>query len=149
MRTLDEVVKAYEQCAKSDWEEGCGDCAYRNEKCGSCKCVRNDDALHYLRQLQLFRQTPLMQGIHKAQKEYSLYPVEDWGEENLPLTWKELKEMDGQPVWVEVPQWSEWLLISFIDDDKSEMYLRDKWGNGVSLNIRNNLTWRAYRKEHK
>ena len=50
MKTLDEVIKAYEQCAKSDWEEGCGDCAYRNEKCGSCKCVRNDDALHYLKE---------------------------------------------------------------------------------------------------
>lgn len=39
------------------------------------------DALHYLYELKLFRQTPQMQAIHKMQREQALYPVEDWGED--------------------------------------------------------------------
>ena len=34
-----------------------------------------------------------------------------------------------------------------IDEDTGEIYLRDKWGNGVIVNIRNLGYWRAYRKE--
>ena len=64
-----------------------------------------------------------------------------------PLTWEELKEMVGKPVWMERPEWKEWLLVSEIDNDKCEMYLRDKWGNGVLVNGRNVGYWRAYRKE--
>lgn len=151
MRTLDEVVKAYEQCAKSDWEEGCGDCAYRNEKCGSCKCVRNDDALHYLRQLQLFRQTPLMQGIHKAQKENALYPVEDWGEENLPLTWDELKGMAGKPVWFEGYAGKFWCIIREVQrnmDGTEDIVLDGPSGmTGVGHDDLYGTRWQAYRKE--
>lgn len=77
-RTLNQVIYAYEQCAKSDFEEGCGHCAYKKVKHGACKVRRNDDALHYLYELKLFRQTSLMQGIHKMQKEHTLYPVDDW-----------------------------------------------------------------------
>lgn len=66
---------------------------------------------------------------------------------NPPLTWQELKQMEGKPVWIERAEWKEWLLISEIDKDKCEIYLRDMWGNGVSVNARNVGYWRAYRKE--
>ena len=68
---------------------------------------------------------------------------------NPPLTWDELKEMEGKPVWMERPEWKEWLIVSEIDNDKCEIYLRDKWGNGVSVNVRNPGYWRAYRKERE
>lgn len=68
-------------------------------------------------------------------------------EPNDPLTWDELKGMEGRPIWLERPEWKEWLLVSEIDNDKCEMYLRDKWGNGVIVNGRNVGYWRAYRKE--
>lgn len=153
MKTLDEVIKAYEQCAKSDWEEGCGDCAYRNEKCGSCKCVRNDDALHYLRQLQLFRQTPLMQGIHKAQKEYALYPVEDWGEENLPLAWDELKSMEGKPVWVEIGGKGAWDIVwrtgKIYEGEDPDTWMWFYVGHKLPKTTYDSNGWQAYRKERE
>ena len=153
MKTLDKVIKAYEQCAKPDLEEGCGDCAYRNEKCGSCKCVRNDDALHYLRMLKLYRQTPLAQSIHKMQKEYALYPTEDWGEDepdfNPALTWSELKQMEGKPVWI-VPEEEKgyWFVIEFFNNNPYYGGDRVCFTNDVMLN-RCDLgkTWQAYRKE--
>lgn len=151
MKTLDEVIKAYEQCAKSDWEEGCGDCAYRNEKCGSCKCVRNDDALHYLRKLKLIRQTPIMQGIHKAQKECALYPVDNWGEDepdyNPALTWSELQKMEGKPVWVEALLYKQWAIIAYVGVD----YIRFEGTNLYAPECRVYMGadngWQAYRKE--
>lgn len=54
------------------------------------------DALHYLYQLKLFRQTPIMQGIHKMQKEYALYPVEDWEEKKEITLDRAIELMDAQ-----------------------------------------------------
>lgn len=54
------------------------------------------DALHYLYQLKLFRQTQIMQGIHKMQKEYALYPVEDWEEKKEITLDRAIELMDTQ-----------------------------------------------------
>lgn len=56
MKTLDEVIKAYEYCQNGDWKVGCGDCVYKKVKNGACKCVRNDDALHYLKEYQTMKE---------------------------------------------------------------------------------------------
>jgi hypothetical protein len=84
-------------------------------------------------------------------KEYkkldSLDAVAFTEDDNPLLTWQELRQMEGKPVWLERPEWKEWLLISEIDEYKCEIYLRDKWGNGASVNGRNIGYWRAYRKE--
>ena len=75
MKTLDEVIKACEETV-SDIDRGVD-----IEGC-YLGATETRDALHYLRELKLFRQTPLMQGIHKMQKENALYPVDDWGEDD-------------------------------------------------------------------
>ena len=67
---------------------------------------------------------------------------------NPPLTWKELTHMIGKPVWMERPEWKEWLLVSEVDMARDEIFLRDKWGNGVIVNGRNMGYWRAYREEY-
>ena len=65
--SLDGVISDLEH-VKSTWRNSQNQLSYATLR----------DALHYLYQLNLFRQTPLMQGIHKAQKENALYPVDDW-----------------------------------------------------------------------
>ena len=94
---------------------------------------------------KLFEKT--VKRLREIFAKYKFEPEEDNEEDNPPLTWDELQQMEGKPVWVERPEWKEWLLVSEIDEDKCEIYLRDKWGNGVSVNGRNIGYWRAYRKE--
>ena len=124
MKTLDEVIDIMEHPLY-----GADD--------GFVEIAEDDiaDALHYLRELQLFRETPVMQGIHKAQEEYATYPVEDW---NPPLTWDELREMEGKPVWVEESAenglwWTYWVIWQ---------------GDNAILPKKDYSTkWQAYRKE--
>lgn len=65
--TLDGVIADLEK-AKNAWHNGKNDLNYATLR----------DALHYLNQLKLFRQTPLMQSIHEMQKEHALYHVDRW-----------------------------------------------------------------------
>lgn len=102
------------------------------------------DALHYLRELQLFRETPVMQGIHKAQDEYATYPVEDW---NPALTWDELKQMFHKPVWIETTAKKGWNIIVSIDSaDMQDTAHRGPKLSGFSK-ASLGKTWQAYRKE--
>lgn len=117
-----------------------------------------DDILHYLRELKLFRQTPIMQGIHKAQKECALYPVDNWEEDepdsNPALTWDELKQMEGKPVWVEEPYakvWhGEWKVVDMLydgdywDEDEKEFLTTDEERYHKT---EQGKTWKAFRKE--
>jgi hypothetical protein len=72
---------------------------------------------------------------------------------NDPLTWDELKSMEGKPVWVEgveiviggsIPV-QDWYLIEWISDDDFEAVLCDRHGN--QMIYPRNGDWQAYRKE--
>ena len=149
MKTLDEVIDAIGFCKSGDLSK-CKDCPY----IGTCEldyAVLSDDALHYLKVLKDILD-PLK--VKKISHEITCPKCNSviailLPESNDPLGWETLKTMEGKPVWVERPEWKEWLLISEIDEGKCEMYLRDKWGNGVIVNGRNIGYWQAYRKERK
>ena len=81
-------------------------------------------------------------------------------EENPSLTWDELKQMEGKPVWVEYlkPVWveldgaiydAEWCIVKDINDDvmlDTEGYgygRANKYGDGFGVG------WKAYRKERE
>ncbi|MBP5782302.1 MAG: hypothetical protein J6W04_02055, partial [Bacteroidales bacterium] len=75
-------------------------------------------------------------------------------EENLPLTWDELKQMEGKPVWVEEEnQPSQWYLIKEVetdeDDDPEFVSLTVFDCQGDYWFYKNNMgtKWQAYRKE--
>ena len=87
MKTLDEVIKGIEHCH----EDNCMDCPYQFEpKDFGCVDQANyTDALHYLKEFQ---------GLSKMWNDKL-----DKEQENPPLTWDELKQMEGKPVWVEMP----------------------------------------------
>ena len=75
---------------------------------------------------------------------------------NDPLTWDELKQMEGKPVWIEEQysfdeEWyGHWEVISsfcddeFVDDPDPVVYMTDD-----EVRHKNDLgkTWQAYRKE--
>lgn len=71
-----------------------------------------------------------------------------------PLSWDELKSMEGKPVWVEylrdgATYDAEWCIVKDIDDDllhDTEGYgygRANKYGDGYGVG------WQAYRKERK
>lgn len=79
-----------------------------------------------------------------------------WAEQqaNPPLTWDELKAMEGKPVWVEylrdgAAYDAEWCIVKDIDDDilhDTEGYgygRANKYGDGYGVG------WQAYRKERE
>lgn len=75
---------------------------------------------------------------------------------NPPLTWDELKQMEGKPVWIEGTHHKHWCIIKGIArKDLSEMeyitlaYLNNK-NRIVTYDRRKgnfDVTWQAYRKE--
>lgn len=88
MKTIDELIKAIEYCLKpADILGNCREkCPYIHNCDPECTAVK-EDALHYLKENRT-----LQYGYIKAMADL---------EDNPPLTWDELKQMEGKPVWVE------------------------------------------------
>ena len=69
--------------------------------------------------------------------------------DNSALTWDELKQMEGKPVWVEGSLLlSHWFIIDEIDDD--HIICADRFRMSIPLyhDVMGRL-WQAYRKERK
>ena len=149
MKTLDEVIKANECCDHGEPDSRCEDCPYNGV--GACCAERESDALHYLKTIETTENL-----YHDAVNELSKWKDEDWKDQCLPLTWDELRTMEGRPVWVEILSdeidlSSRWMMVAretkahslplaYTDDIGHWIYgHEDKLGK----------TWQAYRKEHK
>lgn len=160
MRTLDEVIKALGYCLKSDQMGNCnGDCPYIH-CCDPESNIVKKDALYFLKEYR----------SEKGHWEADRKGYEDWIErykdarekhqqtvimlkQNPPLSWAELREMEGKPVWIE----AEWeynkgidkgwdVVYHFVDVIKGEAMLISR-----GLLMKNNIhhTWQAYRKERE
>lgn len=122
MKTLDEVIEAFEYTYENDpiaWTYGV-------------------DALHYLKEYQEQRDQ-----IDALPDYYDL--VNFWAEsqENPPLTWDELEQMEGKPIWVEDNNgwYKGWVVIEkFVEDDMFTTGFTYEKNNFGTL-------WQAYRKE--
>lgn len=149
MKQLDEVIKANECCDHGEPDSRCEDCPYNG--IGACCAERESDALHYLKTIETTENL-----YHDAVNELSKWKDEDWKDQCLPLTWDELRTMEGRPVWVEILSdeidlSSRWMMVAretkahslplaYTDDIGHWIYgHEDKLGK----------TWQAYRKEHK
>lgn len=92
MKTLDEVVKAIEYCKKHIL---CDECLYRDEDI----CYR-EDSIHYLKELRHILDNTVWVGSTKEENGYWKLPtLPETG--NDPLTWDDLKKMEGKPIWLE------------------------------------------------
>lgn len=101
------------------------------------------DELHYLKTIETTENL-----YHDAVNELSKWKDEDWKDRCLPLTWDELKQMEGKPVWVEFffedgqHFTSDWFLVYSI----SESFCDVSGKLGISRLVKNDY-WQAYRKE--
>ena len=141
MKMLDEVITALEICST---HLRCDEvCPYH--KSGCIEYEMEKDALHYLRE---YREK---QAITDALPDYYEL-VNFWAEqqENNPLTWDELKGMEGKPVWVEVDEnWygKFWAFVEVENDayvnfyQKGQEYPEDLWKRNMGK------TWNVFRKE--
>ena len=139
MKSLNEVIKKFELCNSYSYDMCNGNCPYFDDKC-AC----DPDALYYLREYQEMKE-------HLA----CLNDGEIRGDNtqivnNLPLTWDELKDMEGKPIWVEYEGFApDWEIIIYIGNTKW------KWGEVIETHLsilhkeNQGKTWKAYRKERK
>ena len=163
MKTLDEVIAIMDGI-----DQTCTCCAYQHD-CDETECVEKT-ALHYLKEYrsdmqmyaenQKYWEDELKQKIKDfgdAKERYIKRLKElDIGTLNNPLSWQELRQMEGKPVWVEEEnQPSQWYLIDEVETDE------DDDPEFVSMNVydcqgyywfyKNNIgtKWQAYRKERE
>ena len=142
MKSLDEVIKALDACL-------CG----AHDRCPYCedpdvyKCdeAMQSDAYQYLKKLKRIEEK--IEKIAIGNVEDTLSKID-----NSALTWDELKQMVGNPIWVEEKYhnpdaiYKYWTIVKYFDSHEGEdliftgtgFYHRSLLGTG----------WQAYRKEH-
>ena len=72
---------------------------------------------------------------------------------NDPLTWDELKTMEGKPVWVEGAGYvGSWYIVECFDDNGGTEYVllcgNQYWKSDMK-DEEDGVSWQAYRKERK
>ena len=148
MKTLDEVIDAMERCSIPHYFD-CKGCPYEDDdaEVGCRSDDRDADALHYLKTIETMENL-----YHDAVNKLSKWEDEDWKDRCLPLTWDELKQMEGKPVWIEHPETKigRWIVIAKItgrNEDLACMNATDAWGSYWKKY--QGLEWQAYRKERE
>ena len=154
MKTLDEVIKAMELC---DSDEGtCRGCAYEpdcDQKASLGHERKRNDALHYLREYRTCREDLIMNCKRHEELYIQYRDMIDELERNEPLTWNELMQMIGKPVWIEEGtdfEMKHWFIVPWPHPSyKHNRLEKDQIGEGWSCYHKDNLgkTWQAYRKE--
>ena len=161
MRTLDEVIKANECCDHGELNSRCEDCPYSG--IGACILERETDTLHYLKMYrsdmqmyavnQKYWEDEVKQKIKDFEDAKDRYIKRlkklDIGTLNEPLTWEQLKQMDGKPVWVEALLYKQWAVIAYLGEE----YIRFEGANLYAPECRiymgEDNGWQAYRKERE
>lgn len=142
MKVLDEVIMGLDICKNFSYctHPQKGECPYLHE---DNTCDQNDlyrDALHYLKEYKKYNDTmcalpDYYEWVHSA--------------DNPPLTWNELQQMEGRPIWIEKSQDDEikgWLLILRTNADV--VICTTKYGNNFYLyKSLYGENWKAYKKE--
>ena len=121
MKTLDEVITAMENLTT------CDDTGF--------SYIAHDDAVDALFYLTVFR----VERKHLDELHREMVKEND----NNPLTWDELKQMEGKPVWIEPVK--EWMLLTEVDEEDCGIWLLSLDGLDYDLMLHEN--WQAYRKE--
>lgn len=133
MKTLDEVIDKLEK-ADTTWSNIKNNLNYEDFR----------DALFYLKEYKKNQEDPDgdHQQLEKAQKLlWEFY-------QNDPLTWQELRGMEGKPVWVELlkGKWKGWDVIGGFDEDDFGVAMVTVRGDDYyKLDL--GKKWQAYRKE--
>ena len=131
MKTLDEVIKANECCDHGEPDSRCEDCPYNG--IGACCAERESDTLQWLKGYRAHIELDKLRDKCET--------------ENDPLSWDELRTMEGKPVWVEALLYKQWAVIAYIGEE----YIRFEGANLYAPECRiymgEDNGWQAYRKE--
>ena len=142
IKSLNEVIKANECCDHGELDSKCEDCPYNG--IGACCAERESDAFYYLKDMK------------NLEEDYDILYNKYWREfnqqqANPPLTWNELKQMEGKPVWVEERSCRLWIIarnfqrVQYrnIDTEWLRTDIREIYYDKADIG----KTWQAYRKE--
>ena len=132
MKTIEEVIEAQARCLKYP------NCHFCFLNAGSlCTWIR--DALQYLKAYRDDRDDLTAIRAYWAEQQA-----------NPPLTWDELKTMEGKPVWLEWSSDGQWVLIAYrVDNDiKFFRYCDDRCFT-LTRDEYEPDKWQAYRKERE
>ena len=131
MKTLDEVIEAMERCSIPHYFD-CKGCPYEDDdaEVGCRSDDKEHDALQYLKTYKDDKDA--LTALRAYRKEQQANP---------PLTWDELRMMEGKPVWVEPCK--EWMLITEIETEL-HIWLLSLDGMDYDMSLHE---WQAYRKE--
>ena len=155
MKTLDEVIGILERVVKHDN-------VWFDEKTALMTIETLTDILQYLRELRDMTDIPMeyfengetSQKLRdtsqitcpKCHSEFVILP-----EANNALTWDELKQMEGKPVWLECRKAEEryWVFVGeWFDDDEMRVYpICKDYADYIHKNAYRPDAWQAYRKE--
>lgn len=142
MKTLDEVIAMVEHCSLPMPNSICATCPSKQR---ASDCHLYTDVLHYLKVLKdILDPLKVKKNSHEitcpqCQSKIAIFLPES----NEPLTWNELKQMEGKPVWVEEKDMpSTWIIIWDVTENwlyptGCDAYRHEEYGK----------TWQAYRKE--
>ena len=161
MRTLDETIKNFEICRKARLNLiRCDGCTYAigdNDFCIDCNEI---DVLEWLKGYRAHIELDKLRDKYsdtsqitcpKCHSEFVILP-----DTNTPLTWDELKTMEGKPVWVEYnlhignkdfrDNSKRWCIVrEFKPWHDTEIIITE---NGFVLSKNEQIKcWQAYRKE--
>ena len=142
MKSLNEVIKANECCDHGEPDSKCEDCPYNG--IGACCAERESDALQWLKGYRAHIELDKLRDKCET--------------ENEPLSWDELRQMEGKPVWVEGNHgciWGQkaWSLIR-LDPENDDIVICINTDNGVHYEFAigqedYGTDWQAYRKERE
>lgn len=138
MRTLDEIIQIFE--------------AFSNKRYDLYEGLSQSlitDTLYYLNTIETTENL-----YHDAVNELSKWKDEDWKDRYLPLTWDELKQMKGKPVWLEYnyhisnEKFRGWCIISEFNPWRDTEFIITNRGFVLSKNEQD-IYWKTYKKERK
>lgn len=158
MKTLDEVIDAMERCSKPHYFD-CTGCPYEDaeDETGCHPDDRDADVLHYLKECKAYRdrltsdkaQTIICPRCHS---EMGIFLPEG----NEPLTWDELKQMEGKPVWLEshgdITEFTGWAIVRNALEDRAHFIFSHYDGEFLTYemalpDVTFGKEWNVYRKE--
>lgn len=67
--------------------------------------------------------------------------------ENEPLTWQELRMMEGKPVWVEALLYKQWAIIAYVGEEHIRFEGANLYAPECRVYMGADNGWQAYRKE--
>lgn len=144
MKTLNEATTVLEECFLKNRKEWCiENCPYLQNNEQTCRKDVLVDVLHYLKEYRDHMKNEIIELQEEVKKQKEMIEFLE-----KPLTWDELRTMEGKPVWVEQCNGDTkgWLLILRTNYDV--INCTTKHGNSFYLyKSWYGEKWQAYRKE--